>query len=385
MASLPATPEGLTDLGYSDLQSLAADHGYGRIVGEERADLVEFLAAEAYPRADGDDSADSVERDSDRQRQQRADGGSAAVADSASDSADSDAGVDAVEVGHEGTEKLSPEGAPEPDQAAVSPPDGVEDVLADASMSDIEPDPDAGRERRTGSDTDESADGASDDPADGDSADSDSGGGPLSALRSSDKSSEDIVEEADDPEERGRRAEVRERLEEAMDGGRSGQREATQEDVEREVDSADSADSAASGAAGTANGIVMNEEIVGSLIEMPFNTAASMTDWEGWELSKQEREANARLFVAMCDEQNVDLSATTMFALSMGSAFSGRAMQYRRQNSDSEQIEPPREPPADSASSETESADSGGVDSAISESDGSDSDDFDFSDSSTWD
>jgi hypothetical protein len=396
MVSLPASPEGLTDLRYSDLQSLAADHGYGRIVGEERKELVEYLAAEAYPRpdvvdSDPDDvdnheeqraadqedvehalesnSADSESATSDQQRDQRTDGGSAVEQ------------TDSIDVGHEGKEKLSPEGAPNDDKAAVEAPEVVD--LGDAGMDDIEPDPEIAGHA--------TSDGQREQRADGDQEDVDeSNGGALSKLRGDssedEKTSEEIVEEADDPEERQRRDEMRSKLKDAMSGGSSSSPNS---------DSAESADSAGSESASStnsvpatekANGVMIDMDVVEAMIDMPFNTAASMTDWDGWELSEKERKTNAKLFAAVCDEHDVDPSATTMFALSMGSAIGGRAMRYKRATASKDE-------PAGSSSDPAKT--DGGQERATNnqqrtrredpvETSGSDSDEFDFEDSSTW-
>ncbi len=376
MVSLPTTPEGLTDLRYSDLQSLAADHGYGRIVGEQREDLVEYLASEAYPRRDGsddravdgedqgvDDSADSVETDSDRQPEQRADGGSAVEQ------------TDSIDVGHDGKEKLSPEGAPNNDKAAVEAPENVD--LGDAGMDDIEPDPEiAGRATNDRSETTSVDDGQED-------IDDDDGGGPLSKLRGgSEKSSKEIVEEADDPEERDRRDDLRERVKNAMSGGSSSSADSGTDSVDGE--------STASAPAGTqrANGVVMDESVVGALMELPFNTASAATGWDGWELSESEREANAELFIAMCDEHDVELSAATMFALSIGGQLSGRFMRYKRETaSEDEPVESSNDPAqtdGESATSDGQSEQQAQTESEPEVTDESNSDEFDFSDSSTW-
>jgi len=330
---------------YNRVQSLASDLDYGNPVGEAREDLIEYAVDELeLPEATPEPEREvgrEVDRETDRQvdresakeetkseslsRQEspgrRSDGGTTRQRIA-------DAGADTIEVGHEGSEKLQPAGAPDSQGTAVEPPGDLESE--DIDRNALEGDP-------ARSETDQEAVDEEPDPVASDDVqeDNDSGGGLRDrlGLGSNEESPDDIVEEVDDADERERREQFRQTLEGAMDG-------ADQDDVDEAIQETESsgaeATSPASTGTTTAQGMVVDEEIVGNLIEMPFNTASAATGWDGWELSAREREANARLFVAMCDEHDVNVGPTVMFALSMGGTSMGRAMQYKRYKSDQE-------------------------------------------------
>lgn len=353
---------------YNDVQSLAAELDYGPIVGEDRADLIDHsVEALDLPPTEADSQVDretdrqgstvatqgdntssqeDVEEDSDRSTATYEPAGDG---DRAPDRGKTDGGTqtapstESIEVGHEGSEKLQPEGAPESDGTAVAPPEGLEseDIDPDllepgATESATESSAGATEVEQTGADHGEEV-------QEPDDSEDQSDGGLRERLGlGGDESSEDVVEEADDPEERERREQFKKKLEGAMGG-------ADQEDVEDAVDDAGGSQApSTSPGTTTAQGMVVDEEIVENLIAMPFNFAAGATDWDGWELSKQERQANARLFVAMCDEHDVDVGPTVMFALSMGGTAMGKTMRYRRYKASQEPDEPELEDGADS-------------------------------------
>ncbi|QLH83361.1 hypothetical protein [Halosimplex pelagicum] len=355
----PPTPESIEELeslDYSEKQSLAADHDYGRIVGTTQEELEEFLT-DALDLAEPAEQSETRERagDSDEQddSEPEPDSDRDTVSNSTTESA-STGETDAIEVGHEGSEKLSPEDAPDDDGTAVEPPDELD--MDGISPDDLEPDTDTGpspspEKSETPSETAERQE-------DGDGSD-----GLLSRIKGDEsKSSEEVVEDAETEAERERRREVKDQLSGSMSGGEQG-----------------SDDPAPTGSTQQAAGMVVDESVVGHLIAMPFNTAAAATDSDAWELTAQERQANAELFIAMCDERGIDVSETTMFALSMAGTFSSKAIQYRRETSDES------DEPADPGPSGE--PDPGGSQEQVSSDDQSESGqsgEIDFEDSSTW-
>jgi hypothetical protein len=356
---------------YEDLQKLAAENDHGRIVGVAREELIEYCVETLgfdSDTADGNQSEtvpdpDSTEEDSDEEsdpepkqterQEQKTDGGTQTVPT-----------TDEISVGHEGEEKLSPEHAPDDDGTAVESPEGVN--LDGIGPDDLEPDNQPAPEPPT--DESKSQSESSQRQAETDEDDS---GGLLSRIKGdSKKSSEDIVEEADNPEERQRREEVRDQLAGAMGGEQS------------------TGDPASAESTKQASGMVVDETVVGHLIEMPFNTASAATGWDGWELTQRERQANAELFIAMCDERGIDVSETTMFALSMAGTFGGRMARYRRHKSgqtESAPDEPEEEiyltDPTEGDSGPATSSSSGG---SGNQSQNSQQEEIDFADSSTW-
>lgn len=337
----PTTRDALAGVHYSEKQSLAADLGYGTIVGVSSDDLEEFIASKLFDDAgalreeyvDGDLSTENseestsvdeppVDDDRDDDVEQRTDGGSS---------------TDSLSIGHEGKEKLSPEGAPDDDNAAVEPPEGVD--LDGYSMNDLEPD-----QNSDPVDVDDDSDNSTQEHENANSPDDSKSGSLLSRIKGDNKrSSDDIVEDADTEEERQRRENLKHQFDKAMNSESSTNGE--------DVAAADrTGDVAGAGKTHTPNGIVVDEALVGHLIDMPFNTAAAATGWDGWELSSSERAANAELFVAMCDEQDIDLSPTVMFALSIGGTASGKALRYKRHKSKTDDVvdaDPVEEPSDD--------------------------------------
>jgi hypothetical protein len=341
---------------YNDLQSLASDLDYGNPVGEARDDLVSHAVAELDLPATAPDREVGRETDREVDRQvgregppgeeqietdspqgtdddrpvdpnpidddgSEGDGEPKATADGGTQSAGS---TDGIDIGHQGSEKLSPAGAPESQGTAVEPPGDLESDDIDRDVLECD--------APTSDDVQDDGADEPDPPSSDDVGDDDSSVGLRDrlGLGSSEESPDDVVNEADDPAERQRREEFKQKLEGAVGG-------ADQDDVDDAVQEA-SDDGAATAptpsGTSTAQGMVVDEEIVGSLIEMPFNTAAAATGWDGWELSPREREANARLFVAMCDEHDVNVGPTVMFALSMSGTAMDRAMRYKRHKSE---------------------------------------------------
>jgi hypothetical protein len=227
------------------------------------------------------------------------DASDAGVTDGGTDTAD---GPEPVSVEHEGSEKLSPEGFEDTSTSSIPAPDGVDlngitpdDLAADPS-TDPDPDPDA-----------------------------DDAGEP---------SPEDVVESADDPEERERREDVLDRL--------------------RDADhTADAGDSPTPRDAG---GLVVDEDLVKTLFGAPFDTAAELTGYDGWELTDAELDANVDLLVAYCRENDVDLSTGSMLAMSLMSTVGPRAVGYLRyRQDDTADTDPPDSP--DSAESPSDRTD----------------------------
>ncbi|GGM46232.1 hypothetical protein [Haloarcula argentinensis] len=308
----PSTVAELEALPYSEKQRLAGDHGYGRIVGVEEAELENFLT---------DTLALSESENVDSGNDSEPEGGTQTVTNSESTSASTETQTDAISVGHEGKEKLSPEGAPDDEGTAVEPPSGVD--LDGLSPDDLEPNGSAPPANQ--SESSEHAEKPEQQEQSDSSENSEDSGGLLDRIRgNSDRSTDEIVADADSETERQRREEVRETFADSFgeDSAESG--DSAQEQPNSSGDPSP---------AGTqqASGMVVDETVVQHLIGMPFSMTATMTDWEGWELSEQEKAANAELFIAMCDEHDVDVGPTAMFALSMLGTAGGRAMRYRRQ------------------------------------------------------
>jgi len=323
---LPPAPTAVKDLNtlaYSQKQQLAAANDYGRIVGVQESDLDEFLV-ETF-----DLSSDEQQRDGEDSEPER---GTQNVTNSESTDESTEPQTDAVTVGHEGKEKLSPENAPDDEGTAVEPPTGVE--LDGMTPDDLEADAD------TTADQGEDSRDAGEPSKRNQSDDSDEDSGLLDLIRGdSDRSAEDIVEDAPTEEERQRREEVRDTFSQSFGS--------SDEEVEESIDAQASSTSDPM-PAGTqqASGMVVDESVVRHLIGMPFSSAAAMTGWDGWELSEKEKAANAELFVAMCDEHDVEVGPTVMFAVSMAGTAGGRMMRYRQQRdtADTPTDEPPEEP-----------------------------------------
>jgi len=305
----------------------------------------------------------------------------------------SDGGTESVEVSHEGTEKLSPSGFEDESTSAIDPPEGVT-LPEDVSPDDFEP-----VDRRTATDPEpEPQRDVSDTP------DSTSDDGLLSRIRGGNtgevESPGDVVNDADDEEERDRRREVLEHLESASQEGPESRTEEPEADLDAEPDTADDSTAGGSPSTTTTQGMVVDDDLVASLFGMPFAQAAEATGWEGWRLSAEEKRTNARLLVAYCDSQNIDLSEGTMLAMSLMSTVGGRAAgyaQYRRSQGDGEttdaapERDPTPDPEAQQGSTDGPTAATSAPDdtpkTAVTdggETGESDGKSFDFADSSTW-
>lgn len=357
----PATRDALDNLHYRELQPLAAELGFGPIVGAKTGELKDFIDEQLFDETgellheysdqppDDEQPVEEVE-DEPTPKEPRTDGSGS---------------TDAVSVGHDGHEKLSPEGAPDDNSAAVPAPDGVD--LDGVSMDELEA-------SATSDPVNEEPE-----PEESDEQGEEKSGSLLDRIKGdSDRSSDEIVDDAGSEAERQRREDVRDRFEQAM-----GSPSPTDESVDEEQESSSAV--AGAGKTHTPNGLVVDESLVGYLIDMPFNTAASATGWDGWELSAREREANAELFIAMCDEHDVDLSPTVMFALSMGGTASGKALRYKRhrdsQRADVEDIDQQATSAEESDESRRRPALTG---QAQTEQRSTDSDGFDFENSEDW-
>jgi hypothetical protein len=350
-------------------------HSHGLSYDDAR-ELRESTDLQTPQTAASDDESDAP-REASTDAEEPSDGPHDALADEETDAADSaastpaashdhdpstDGGSDTLSVGHEGSEKLQPEGAPGGSKTNIPAPEGVdadgytaEDFEHDEDLSDaghVEDDDNAG------------------DDGDGGLMDRIAGGG-------SSRSSEEIVEDSDSEEERRRKEELKQRLEEQVEEGG----DPTPEPEETGTNGPESTETAR-----TQGGIRVDASMVESVIGMPFNTAAAATGWDGWELTEQEREDNAELLVAVCEEHDVDLSATVLFALSMGGTLSGKAVQYRRHKQREEGEQTPASAADDGrdATPTTTDDDAQRQDASDPVTDGSGSPEYDPEDPSTW-
>jgi len=261
-------------------------------------------------------------------------------------------GGEGVEVGHEGKEKLSPDGFEDESVASIEPPDGL-DLPEGTNPEDFEPEPDS-----TTVDHDPEPE-PEPEPEQ-------SSGGLLSRIRGDSgktETTEEVVEDAPTEAENERRQELADRLKGA-DGGPTPE----PEDTDQPTTST------------TSQGLVVDEDLVASLFGLPFAQAKNATGWDGWELSDEERDANARLIVAYCDEQNIDLSAGGMLAMSLMSTVGGRAAGYARHRKSQGDDDPEPEPDSPPVDAESEAAEQDEQDEQTPD----DGDGFDFSQSSTW-
>lgn len=393
----PASKEDLVGYNYSDLQALAADLDYGRIVGVERADLVAYIvdemALDCAPALPEPEQSDS-QIDSGEQRDGQPDQ-SEPEPEKTTEGGTETSEPDAVTVSHEGTEKLSPAGFEDESISSIDPPEGVE-LPKDVGPDDFEPEPEESTiHRDSHADRRDQEPSADPDPNDSETDRGNSGGGLLSRIRGDKQreTTDDVVDDAHDSAERQRREQVLDALRGA--GPTQGQ---PREDHEGQPETS------------AASGIVMDADLVAQLFGMPFEQAAAATGWDGWALTDAERKANARLIVAYCEEQNIDLSTGGMLAMSLMSTVGGRMAGYARhrkqQREESavrqrepadEEPEPAPEPEPEPERIESDSHLPGPVARAsadnqparqsagdVAKTDGGQRDDFDFSDSSTW-
>jgi len=283
-------------------------------------------------------------------------------------------GGDMVAVGHEGKDKLSPAGFEDEAVSSIDAPDGV-DLPADTSPADFEatdgPQPEPEPEPTPEPEPEEK----------------DDSGGLLSRIRgdrsaTESPSTEEVVEEAPDSAESERREDVLGALENATAGGT------------QDTESGDEGPETSQ----MSNGLVVDEDLMSTLFGLPFAQAANATGWDGWELSDEEKAVNAELLIAYCDEQDVDLSAGGMLAMSLLSTVGGRAAGYaRHRRSQSEESaehqergnreksddhDPEKSGQSESTTSERETP--SGEDSTTTEATTGDGEAFDFTDSSTW-
>ncbi|ELZ22408.1 hypothetical protein C475_17888 [Halosimplex carlsbadense 2-9-1] len=368
----PPTPDSaaeLESLDYGEKQSLAAEHGFGRIVGIEEQELEDYLTdtldfeataeqSETDERAEEPDEQAGSEPEPDSERD--------TVSDSTTEDA-STAETDGLGVGHEGKEKLSPENAPDDDGTAVEPPEGLD--LEGIGPDDLEPQPAPTEEQETEPEPQPSV------PEEQNESNQSESGGLLSKIKGDDsdeqRSTEEIVEDTDDPAERERREDVLSAL-------KGSDPDAGAADQPEEPDPTQ-----------MQNGMVVDESLVSTLFGMPFDQAAQATGWDGWTLSESEKQANAQLLVAYCDEQNIDLSTGSLLAMSLVQTIGGRAAgyaRYRKQESDDSnqrgehRERPDRERQRDDSESETDDE----PDESEDERESGGKDEFDFDDSDTW-
>jgi hypothetical protein len=268
-------------------------------------------------------------------------------------------GPESIDVGHDGQEKLSPKGWDDEAVSSIDPPEGVD--VDGFGPDDFEPEPAV-------TPTPDSPPTKSDPDPDPEPSDASDSSGLLGRIRGdsdTERSTDEIVEDADSPAERDRRQELLEQLDDA--GGPT---------VPPEAQEADEGPTPAE----AQPRLVVNQELVESLFRMPFSQAAQATGWDGWELSDAEAQANAELFVAWCRENDVDLSTGTMLAMSLVSTVGGRAagyVRYRRTSDTGPQPDPDDAPDSDADTADAQAPD---------RPDESTDDDvgFDFNDPETW-
>lgn len=269
-------------------------------------------------------------------------GASEAPSDDPEDSSDQVPEEDegAIVVNEEGSEKLSPEGFDSRNRPEMDPPEGA-DLPDDVTPDDFEStEGDECVSSPSESVSSEESTSQNPGPEPDDDGEEDSGG-VLSKLRdrggddedeNPEQSPQEIVEEADDPEEQERRQRVLDALNEGAndeDGNRD-------ERPERQPNQADASPSGHTESdpspkpAQMQNGMVVDEKLLETLFGLPFDQAANVTGWEGWRLSPEEKEANARLLRAYADEQDIDLGPGVMLAMSLGSTVGGRVVGYTR-------------------------------------------------------
>jgi hypothetical protein len=268
-------------------------------------------------------------------------------------------GPESIDVGHDGQEKLSPKGWDDEAVSSIDPPEGVD--VDGFGPDDFEPEPAV-------TPTPDSPPTKSDPDPDPEPSDASDSSGLLGRIRGdsdTERSTDEIVEDADSPAERDRRQELLEQLDDA--GGPT---------VPPEAQEADEGPTPAE----AQPRLVVNQELVESLFRMPFSQAAQATGWDGWELSDAEAQANAELFVAWCRENDVDLSTGTMLAMSLVSTVGGRAagyVRYRRTSDTGPQPDPDDAPDSDADTADAQAPD------RPDESTGDDVG-FDFNDPETW-
>lgn len=287
---------------------------------------------------------------------------------------ESDAETDggAVTVNHEGTEKLSPAGFEDESTSSIDAPDGME-LPESVTPDDFEP----GAHQDPTDDPAGEPDAADvEDDQDGDS------GGLLDRIRgdSEQRSTEEIVEDTDDPAEKDRREDVLEALDESN-------QTAPDEGDPNEHDEAADPTPGGPDPTTTQTGMVVDESLVATVFGLPFSQLSQATGWEGWELTEEEKQANAELLVAYCDEQNIDMSTGGLLAMSLISTVGGRTagyMQYRRDDeaADHAEAEPADEQTGDEPSSDPTESTPRQTDEQNPS--GGESEQFDFHNSETW-
>jgi hypothetical protein len=261
--------------------------------------------------------------------------------------------TDSVDVGHQGTEKLSPAGHEDESVSSIDAPAGV-NLPEGTTPDDLEPDEgDTQDQSGDGDDSTQESQAPEPDDSGGENQADNSSGGLLSRIRGSSdsdegepRSTEEIVEDADTEEERNRREDLLAQLE-ASDQGEATDDEqaATGEPDPKRMQ----------------NGLVVDENLVSTLFQLPFSQAAQVTGWDGWDVSDPEAEANAELIVAYCNEQDIDLSTGSMLAMSLMSTVGGRAAGYAKHrrnggtSADATAVsDPVEEPEPDTEPAETE-------------------------------
>lgn len=300
-------------------------------------------------------SDDDGEDEDERRNQRESD-------ESPSNSGES-ADEDALNVEHEGSDKLSPDGFESEQTSSVEPPEEV-DLPDDVSPDDLEP-----------AESDDSLEPRPDSPE----------------SDESDKSAQDIVDDAPDEQSRDRRQKVLDHL----DGKVEGESDDDEHD-EDEHESADQSTSAAEsattadqnrGETSQMQGGLIDDSLLGMVIGMPFNSADQLSEFDGWKLTTEERETLQKLVKTWAEEKNIDLDANVLLAFSAANVLSakiGGYAQYRRQQSSGESSES-RPNSSESSTSTSERPDEPTPENSDErESESGESSEFDPEDPSTW-
>jgi len=242
-----------------------------------------------------------------------------------------DGGPESIEVGTEGKEKLSPDGFEDKTVASIDAPDGVE-LPEGTTPDDLEAEQAEASAESTRTETDDLPTTAEQE-SESAPTEAESGGGLLDMIRGDEEpepeSAEAVVEEAPTEAERDRRGEVLGALEQA-----------TEPDTAEVADAETENDGDGPNPTTMSNGLTVDQDLVETLFGMPFSQLSSATGWDGWELTEQEKAANAELLVAYCDEQDIDLSTGGMLAMSLLSTVGGRAVGYQKYRKSEQSDEP---------------------------------------------
>lgn len=244
--------------------------------------------------------------------------------------ADTDGGTDSIEVETNPGNKLKPANAP----TAIDPPEGMPDDTrpADFEFFPSEPsEPDNSDNPNNPNNPNNSDDfGNSDNPDNRDNADNQnnpSNRDNRDDFGNSDNSDNadygfDSFFESDEPEPDTHQ--TRQIVEDAPNDRERQRREDVLSTFEQSTTASDPEQP------GQSPGLVVDEDLLAELIGMPFAQIGGASEWDGWELTKDEKKTNAKLLAAYCEENDIDLGTGTMLAVSLSSTVGGRVVRYNK-------------------------------------------------------